>query len=214
MSWSQPYPWAIAVAFCAALAIWGKSPGRMIVHYLFKPLTTSVILAVAVLMVPHSAPRPWVLTALCLSLLGDIVLMLGDRWFKLGLLSFLLALAAWSMAFTAQIPFVPRQLLYLILPAAVSLLIVRSMWLHLGKLRWPVALYVATIATMTWRAFSRFDALDVSLAAWAWGCIGATLFITGDTLLARRKFVGKRGPYWIELGVYFAAQWCLVMSVC
>ena len=43
MSWTEPYPWAIAIAFCASLAVWGKHPRRMTVHWLFKPLTTALI---------------------------------------------------------------------------------------------------------------------------------------------------------------------------
>ena len=75
-----------------------------------------------------------------------------------------------------------------------------------------MAIYVAVIAIMAWRAFSRFDAVDVSLRAWIMGCLGAALFMTGDALLARRRFLGKPVRYVFELGAYYAAQWCLVAS--
>jgi uncharacterized membrane protein YhhN len=211
--WSTPYPWAAAVAFCAGLAVWGKHPSRMVVHWIFKPLATTLIGAVAALMIPQGPSRTWVLVALALSLAGDVLLMLGDRLFTAGLGAFLLAQIAWAVAFTLQIPLAPRQLVYLILPVAVAALILLPMWKHLGKYRWPVLIYVLCIAGMGWRAFSRFDALDVSLADWLWGCFGAAFFMTGDTLLARRRFLGKPVRYSIELGVYYVAQWCLVASM-
>lgn len=213
MSWREPYPWAVAVAVCAAVAVWGRHPGRMAFHWLFKPLTTVLLTTVAFLMLPHGPAREWVLLALLFSLAGDVVLMGPDRWFAAGLGSFLVALICYTVAFTHQIPFAPRQLVYLILPAAVGALILRGLWPSLGKLRWAVAVYAAALAVMAWRALSRFDALDLSLRAWAYGCLGAALFMTGDTLLARNRFLGKRAPYGVELGAYFAAQWCLIASM-
>lgn len=205
----------LAVASSAALAIWGRHATRRWVHYLFKPLTTAMILIAAFLLVPPSDARPWVLLALTLSLAGDIVLMFDQKYFALGLLSFLAALVCWSTAFTLQIPFNVRQLLYSILPAAVALSILRSLWEHFGRLRWPVSLYVVALSIMTWRAFSRFDANedDVSLSAWLWGCLGAASFMAGDTLLARRRFAQRPAPYAVELGVYYLAQWCLAASM-
>ena len=212
MSWSEPYPWAVVIALCAAIAIWGRHPKRMVVHWLFKPLTTAMILTVAVLMVPQGPSRPWVLAALSASLVGDVILMLDQRLLPLGLLSFLAGLVAYAVAFTLQIPPTARQLVYLILPAAVGLLLVQGLWPKLGSLRLPVVVYVAALVTVAWRAFSCFDAPEISLAAWWWGCVGAASFMAGDALLAWRRFGGKKVPYALELGVYYLAQWCLVLS--
>lgn len=212
MPWHEPYPWAVAIAFCATLAVWGKHPQRMAVHYIFKPLTTGLIFVVAWLMVDPGPARPWILWALALSGVGDVVLMLRQKWFVYGLLAFLFALVSYAVAFTVENPITPRQLLYALLPLAVSVAVLRWLWPHLGRLRLPVTLYVAVMATMVWRAISRFDALDVPLDNWVYGCLGAAFFMTGDTLLARRRFAGQHVRYSVELGVYFLAQWCLVAA--
>ena len=86
--------------FCAVLAIWGRKPGLMIVHWIFKPMTTVLIIFVASLMVTGGDWRGWVLTALVWSLCGDVVLMFGRRWFALGLSFFLCAQACWAISFT------------------------------------------------------------------------------------------------------------------
>ena len=213
MSWREPYPWALAVVACAAVAVWGRHPGRIVFHWLFKPLTTLLLLTVAFLMVQEGPARSWVLLALVLSLAGDLILMGPDRWFAAGLAAFLGALVCYAIAYTHQIPPEPRQLVYLILPAAVGLLVLRGLWPSLGKLRVPVAVYAAALALLGWRALSRFDALDLSLRAWAYGCLGAGLFMTGDTLLARNRFLKRPVPYGVELGTYYAAQWCLIASM-
>jgi uncharacterized membrane protein YhhN len=213
VSWSQPYPWALVVAFCAALAIWGHDPKRQVVHWLFKPLTTGVIFTVAFLMIPQTSGRGWALAALLFSLAGDVTLMFNKRLLPLGLLFFLAALVSYGTAFTLQLPLAPRQLVYLILPAAVGLLIIQHLWRHLGRLRFPVAIYVSALIFLAWRAFARFDAPEISLSAWWWGCLGSVFFMTGDALLAWRRFAKKNVPYWLELGTYYLAQWCLVISL-
>lgn len=184
----------------------------MVLHWLFKPMTTVSITTMAFLMVPQSPVRFWVLLALLLSLAGDLILMLGRRILPLGLLSFFVALLSYAVAFTLQIPPTSRQLLYLILPTALGLLVLHRLWPHLGNLRWAVAVYDTALIFLAWRAFSRFDALAVDLSAWLWGCTGAVLFMFGDGLLAWRRFAAKKIPYWLELGTYYLAQWCLVSS--
>lgn len=212
MSWAQPYAWALGVAICAALAVWGKKRERMIVHWVFKPTTTLVILVAALFLIPAAPHRRWVLLALILSLVGDSILMGPASWLSAGLVSFLGALLCYGIAFTVQLPPSPRQWVYLILPAAVAISILQRFWPHLGKLRWAVAAYILAMVFMAWRAFSRFDALNVGLLDWFLGCLGAVLFMTGDALLARRRFMHKPVGYGLELGVYYLAQWCLVLS--
>lgn len=216
MTWDTPTPWALAVFAAGLGAVWGKRPdkkGRMLVHYLCKPLTTLLLLGTAARFVPEVPGKPWFLLGLLLSVLGDAALMLPIRGFVLGLAAFLVGLACYAWAFTLETPFAPRQLVYWILPAAVGALIAQSLWPRLGKYRAPVAVYVVVLVTMGWRAFSRFDNPEVALGDWIDGSLGAVLFMSGDALLARRRFLEQPAPYWLELGVYYLAQWMLIASL-
>jgi uncharacterized membrane protein YhhN len=208
----------LVYALSAALAIWGKRHRkRRLAHWLFKPLATGWLLYMAILMMGPSSARPWVQGALCCSLLGDIALMAKSRWLPVGLGAFLAAVCCYVVAFSTETPWTLAQTAYLILPAAVGAAVLRGLWRDLGAkvagLRWAVLFYVAALVTLMWRALSRFDSLDISLSAWLWGCAGATLFFIGDTLLARRRFAERPAPYALELGSYYAAQWCLVMAL-
>lgn len=197
----------------AGLAIWGRGSGHRLCHWLCKPLATALLLLTAAIYLhPGTSLFFWILLALGLSWLGDVLLMLPHGGFSLGLASFLAALLAYTVGFSVQVPFSPRQLVYAVLPVAVAALLLSSLWSHLGRLRWAVVVYVAVLATMAWRLLARFDMPHVSLASWLWGVLGAGLFMTGDALLARRRFAQRPAPYIVELGAYYAAQGCLLVA--
>src|SRR5688572_9043913 len=89
-------------AIAAALAIaadWHERRHRA--FYVLKPLTTLLIVGIALAAPQAAAPyQAWIVTALLLSLVGDVCLMFsGDRWFIGGLGAFLLAHGAFAAAF-------------------------------------------------------------------------------------------------------------------
>jgi uncharacterized membrane protein YhhN len=180
---------------------------------LFKPLTTVLILALAIL-TPRTDSRYQlaVCVGLALSIAGDVFLMLpGDRFLP-GLVSFLLAHLAYLGAFTRSLQpgaAVAPVAAYGVVGAAVLALL----WPGLGRpLRAPVAVYVATIALMAGTALARWLELggDPPLAA----AVGAGLFLLSDALLALDRFRWRfRWARVAVLGTYWAAQFLIAVSV-
>jgi len=181
--------------------------------YVFKPLTTVAILAVA-LLVPGPAPpayRALVVTGLAFSLAGDVFLMLPSDRFLPGLASFFVAHVLYIGAFSQATGF--QLSLPALLPFAVGGgLVLRLLWPDLGSLRAPVALYVAIIAAMGWQAFAQWLTLGGSWALCA--LVGAALFNVSDSALAIDRFRGgfARAPLAV-LGTYYPAQWLIALSV-
>lgn len=182
--------------------------------YLFKPLATLLILALALSLPLPQGPRYlWAVAAgLACSTLGDVFLMLrGDR-FVPGLASFLVAHLCYLVAFTHEAPAgaVPAWWLSYLMVGAIMAAV---LWPGLKPaLRAPVAVYIAVIAAMAGQAAVRADLLGTTAARLAW--CGATLFMVSDAVLAidrfRRPFAGARA---VTLSTYWAAQLLIAWSV-
>ena len=180
--------------------------------YVFKPLTTGLLLTAAALGQGATSSRyqTGVVVGLAFSLLGDIWLMLpGDR-FVPGLASFLMAHLAYLVAFTSGIPLGSVPALGLPV-AAVAAVLLWLLWPSLGRLRWPVTVYAAVLGGMTWQALSRASALGTQGSLLA--AIGAALFLISDSALAVRRF---RGSFRLDQAVvmltYVAAQALIAWS--
>jgi len=206
---------ALAAGLAGALAIWGKHPGRMWVHFVCKPLTLLVIIGITVYWPTRLSPLAYavLLVALGLSCLGDVALMFARAPLVLGLAIFLAAHVAYVVTFSLGVAWAPGQLVWLALPLVIAGLVLRSLWPHLGRLRAPVAVYVGVLVLVVWRLWSRFDLrAEIGAAAWLEGGLGALLFMASDSLLARRRLAHRPVPYALELGCYFVAQWCMCQS--
>ena len=182
--------------------------------YLFKPLTTGLIIATAVASLPGPGDRYSIaiLAGLVCSLAGDIFLMLPGERFLPGLASFLLAHLAYLAAFTRGLA--PLGLGLAALPlAGAGLLVLVYLWPGLDvRLRLPVTIYVAAIVTMAAAALARWTWLNTTPALL--GALGALLFVISDAVLAvdrfRRPFRAAQG---VLLSTYFAAQVLIALSV-
>jgi uncharacterized membrane protein YhhN len=196
----------------AALAIFGEERGPRTLVDVCKPLTTLLILLMAVT-AAGADPRYRILTTagLAASLAGDVFLMLPRDRFTAGLASFLAAHLAYAAAFATR-PSGLADGMLLVGLLAVAAGIVRVLWAGLGRLRVPVLVYVAAIMGMAWLACVRWRAgvaVGAGLAA-----VGALTFVLSDALLAldrfRRPFRHSRA--WV-LASYYAAQALLALSV-
>jgi len=203
------------VAVSAALAVRGHyaAPRRILV-YVFKPLTTLLILAIAL--------KPWsgvsgqyagaVALGLLFSLAGDVFLMLPTDRFREGLASFLAAHVCYIVAFTSGTGFIP-DLVPTVAFGTSGLLLLRLLWRGVpGRLRVPVILYVVVILTMAVQATGR--ALRIHDVSSLLAAAGAALFVVSDALLAwdrfRASFLFSRVAV---LSTYFVAQWLIALSV-
>lgn len=194
-------------------AIGADYAGKKQLHYVLKPLTTILIIALALWAAPSPATLYSVAIAIGLvfSLGGDIFLMLPKDRFLAGLISFLLAHVAYIVAFVSAEGFhLAPVALGLLALYGVSLF--QQLWPGLGRMKVPAFVYMIAILVMAWQAGGLWQATGQSnhmLAA-----IGALFFILSDSILAynrfRRPFTAARP---IILGTYYFAQWLIALSV-
>jgi uncharacterized membrane protein YhhN len=202
----------LVISTSAALAILGKYKKPRFIHYAFKPLTLFLIISLAwerVTSLP-SGYGYFILSGLCVSLVGDIFLMLSAKHFKSGLLAFLAAQVLYILAFSRGIEAVTLSSLLIIL--AYGLLVYLFLFGSLGKYRVPVLVYILAISAMVWLAFCRHQSILERESLMA--VVGAGLFLISDTLNAFNRF---KKPFRIAqaliLGTYFAAQLLFALSV-
>lgn len=206
---------AAATAASGALAIlsapWGL--GLPWLYWLFKPLTTLLIIAHAW---PRGQGQPdarrWMLAGLLWSLCGDVALMWPDRGFLPGLLSFLVAHLAYLRAFTrGGVALAARRgpfALYGLLASAI----LWQLWPGVPPaLRLPVLAYVVCLASMAAQAAVVWRCAPAPLRPRARVlALGGALFLCSDALLATDRFALALplSGLWILL-TYWLAQWCI-----
>ena len=204
-----------SIVFAAVLAIraYCLDAGRRWQAYVFKPLATLLVLALA-LSVPAPLPayRWAVVAGLAFSTAGDIFLMLPRDRFVAGLVSFLVAHLFYIYAFCIGVGFGAAPLLWLPY-AAIGGGMLAMVWRGLKPaLRIVVIAYVAVITAMAGQAAGRWYGLggEAALAA----ALGAALFLASDSVLAinrfRARFPAERA---VTLGTYWAAQTLIALSV-
>jgi uncharacterized membrane protein YhhN len=208
----DPTIWLAAVATCGAVAIWGHTPGRMPIHWGFKPLPALLLLLAVLSFSPTGPTRAFLVAGLIFSLLGDLILMMPPRWFAVGLASFLIALLCYAIGFSVGVERALWHVPILLLPLAPAAWVQQRLWPHLSaRLRPAVLVYVGAMTLLLWRLLVRFDG-PANLASCAVALAGGTAFMVADSLLALRRFAGWRVPYPLELGLYYVAQACLATS--
>jgi len=193
--------------------IWAARAGSPTQRYIFKPLTTVLILLLALALPDAVSPLYRVLVAvgILFSLGGDIFLMLPRDAFVWGLVSFLVAhlfyigayvsRAGWQLNWLLLALFIlyVAGLLYLLLPQA-------------GAMRIPVMLYALVLMTMGWQAAALWAVMrDVATLL---AMVGALLFIASDSILALDKF---RAPIpqrdLLIMSTYYGALLLIAWSV-
>ncbi len=158
---------------------------------------------------PGNPVATWLVGGLVLCAIGD-VLLIWDRTFDLGLVSFLLGHVAYVAAFHTCEP-IADWTRWLLLPTALaSAGALAWLWPHLGRRRLSVGAYVVVITVMVW------GALAVTTGGLMTGklAVGAVLFYLSDLTVARDRFVQSdflnRG---LGLPMYYAAQILIALSV-
>ncbi len=188
-------------------------PGRRWLIYLFKPLTTFLILGVALVRSAASWSEYSLLIAVALvfCLAGDIWLMLPKDRFIPGLVSFLLGNLVCSFAFASSIRLRGQAWM----AAPVVLIGAAALWyLWPGlktSLRAPVSAYVAVMVAMCGLAI--YLASGTPSAGALLAATGAALYLISDAMLAINKF---RRPFHLAqaltLSTYFAGLLLIAFS--
>lgn len=180
--------WAL-VGIAAVAAVtdwWAVATERTAVRHVAKPATLAALVGVALAVDPARGDvRGWMVAGLVLSLAGDVLLMLPERWFVGGLVAFLLG----HVAYVVGLQMAPTDLAWLLVGVAlvgacgatVGREIVRRVagGPHRG-LHGPVIAYLVVISAMVLSAFGTAAAAAI---------VGALLFYASDATLAWNRFV-------------------------
>jgi uncharacterized membrane protein YhhN len=205
-----------AVLVSAAFAIVAARRSDRQGVYLFKPLTTFIILIGAAWLIGPAPPlyRGLVVVGLGCSLGGDILLMLPGERLAGGIAAFLLAHLSYVAAFSLANPVTLAQVVWLLPFVVFCGAVLADRWGALGRLKIPVVIYTAVICTMAWRAAMRGQSVAIPRQTFLFGVVGACLFVASDTILVLRRF-GRLFPgvQPLELATYWAAQFLIAMSV-
>lgn len=202
------------ILVAALLTIGAEYRGPRRVVYVCKPLTTTLILLLA--LVTGGDDRIYtalIVVGLACSLAGDIFLMLPQDRFIAGLISFLMAHLAYLAAFVlaADRPWSGTSVLPLIPLLGYGFAVLVILRPHLGPLMVPVLAYMIVILLMAWRAieYARQYPTPGPLAA----ALGALFFVVSDSILAINRFARPfRAAQALVLGTYFVAQWLIALS--
>ena len=205
-------PAMCAFVQAAALATTANACGWSEVYLWAKPLALLVLVLAAWQSSAGMLGRKWLMLALCLSWLGDVLLM-GEGLFVPGLVAFLLAHLSYLQLFRQDAPWLLSRLALAVCLSAAAVIFVGLDQNGLPtELRVPVAAYVWVIATMAAQAWGRAKHLFSAASLWvAWGSVS---FMLSDTLLALDKFVSPL-PYaglWV-LATYYLAQGLIVRGI-
>ena len=198
----------------AAIAIASKYLGwHQNVFYISKPLTTALILVSVLILIPESksAYVPLIAGGLAFALIGDILLMLPENRFVLGIGSFAATHALYLAAFISAAG------LALINPSTIPLilfsgLMTRFLWSGLRKsLQIPVFAYIVLITIMTAQAIGA--AVQLEGGGTAIAAAGAVLFFASDSMLAIDRFrVPFNAAQGLVLATYWLGQWLIALS--
>lgn len=169
----------------------------------FKVAGSAGFVALALALRPEAPFERWILLGLCLSALGDVLLLSASRrGFLAGLIAFLLAHLAYAVAFwplSSPSPWGAAAIL------GVSALVLRWLWPHLGSMRLPVVGYCAVIGFMLWLALG-VARPEIRL--------GGLLFWLSDLLVARHRFVrAEPRNRLVGLPLYYAGQYLIALAL-
>lgn len=201
----------IAATLVVAVADWvAVATGNRRAEYVLKPATMVVLVAAALSMSETDPPaaRWWVVGALVASLVGDVFLMLPDR-FVPGLAAFLVAHLLYIGGFLTMdlvaFGFVLGAALVAVLIRRVGVKVVVGAAQADMRLRWPVALYMLVISVMV--------AFAVATGRW-WAIAGALLFYASDACIGWSRFV-REFPHQrlVIMSTYHLGQVGLVLGL-
>jgi uncharacterized membrane protein YhhN len=184
----------LAVAILDWLAV---ATERRTAEYVLKPLTLALLIGAAATF-ETDAPtlvRAATLLALALSLAGDVLLMIPGDLFVAGLVAFLLAHAAYVVAFNPTPPPLIATLVAAAIVAGIGVRLFTRLRAGmagrgLDRLAVPVAVYAVVIGAMVVSAAVTLARPDWSTGRALLAVSGAVTFYASDTMIAWSRFLG------------------------
>ncbi|MGD8465881.1 MAG: lysoplasmalogenase [Anaerolineae bacterium] len=185
--------------------------------YIVKPLSTLLVIAVALLSLLEPNAQPsftlWVTLGLLFSLGGDVALMFeSNKAFLIGLILFLLAHVIYCIAFTLPNGFHTQDMITGALLLAFAVIVFLYLRPGLGSMQGPVIVYILIICLMVNRAASAFFG-DAFTTTQAWLLtVGAILFLLSDLVLAINRFRHPFEANRLGLFLYYGGQLLIALS--
>lgn len=204
---------SIAILISAIIAIFYRQKQNNKMFSVFKPLTTILIIALAVVIHQESASTysQLMIASLLFALIGDIFLI-NKKYFLQGLTSFLIAHIGFTIGFTSVFGFSWEwlPLIFLLLVGGVYFNVLRK---HLFKMTIPVIVYIVVILIMNWQAIGLL-LLDQSLVFMVL-VLGSLSFTFSDAVLAYDMFkkpfrmaeILILSSYWMAIYIFTLAGW-------
>jgi uncharacterized membrane protein YhhN len=201
-----------------ALLIRAEILGKQRQIYIFKPISTLLVIAVALLSLLGFGRNPTyticVTIGLLLSLGGDISLMFQEnrKAFKIGLVLFLLAHITYTVAFALLGVFSTWDFLsagILLVVGVGFFLLIRP---NLGTMQGPVIAYIVVISVMVNQAGSTLVSPVFGASQALTILIGSILFYISDVILAANRFWKSWTYNRISLAFYYSGQLLIAMA--
>jgi uncharacterized membrane protein YhhN len=186
--------------------------------YVFKPLSTLLVIATALLSLLEPAPdltyTVGVVIGLLFSLGGDVALMFKEsrKAFMLGLVLFLLAHVAYTVVFILLGRFSAWDLLSVGLLLAAGAGFYTLLRPNLGSMRGPVIAYMVVISLMVNRAAATLVSPAFTPGQAAMILSGAVLFYLSDVMLAANRFWRPWRYNRISLAFYYGGQLLIALA--
>jgi len=209
------FSFIIASLVFVAVLLWGERRDDGRIRWFAKPAASFCFVLVALAGGGlDSVYGQWVLGALVLCTLGDILLIpSGPKTFLAGMAAFALGHGAYIGAFLSGSP--EAGLLFYVTAAAMAIFAaftLRWLWPQLAAFRWPVTGYAAIIGVMV--STSVLAAPPGASSPSIIVILGAVGFAISDLAVAKDRFVRPQffNRLW-GLPLYYGAQLMLAASV-
>jgi len=183
----------IFIIISASAYIVAEYKNASLIKYIFKPLTTLLVIFLAIKQMNNLQDfyAFLIIAGLLFSLLGDIFLMYPRDRFVFGLGSFLIAHILFIIAISDGLNS-PYDLLILLPAALYTLIFLKVILPKTGEMKWPVIVYALVLMIFLWQASVEYYYSAEVSAFFAF--FGSVLFVISDSLLAYAKFV-RRNVY-------------------
>ena len=194
-----------------------ESKNRMLIRYISKPFLMPLL--ACFYMFDNPSLNLWVIFGIAGGFIGDVCLMIPDpkgtkRFFKIGLISFLLGHLFYIIALIIIVDFSLFRwwsLLLTIPYIIIGVYVYPRLIKHTGKMKIPVTIYLIVIILMgvsTPLLWGTGEPIGVILLM-----VGALVFIISDTINAFNKFA-KEIPYerLYTMTTYLLGQFLLVLG--
>ncbi len=203
----------LVIALCDSLIIGLK---LMSLHLILKPLLVPTLIIAVLLNTTRSFDRRLIVTGLFFSFMGDIFLLIDDRYpvlFIAGLICFLLTHLLYCWYFLqlkrTSVSLLKMHPYLALLPIAYTVGLLAILYPTLGDLKIPVVIYAGVLGCML--LCSLYAYKNILPAAAILFTTGALCFVLSDSLFAINKFYYSfKHAGFLIIFTYCAAQFLIV----